>query len=183
MRTPLSLACFATLALGASAALAKAPKPADETSVEDIFAKAEERARPKPPAAPVVAPLKDAIDDYRERKSPFADFARLTDCVDNVAGTAPSLRESAADALIARIAREDEKDAGFKAIRRAIGVAVLDLMKADKDPTGLRLVDKILTAGWKKQMHAAPRFSPKDPLADRMRAWAKMKVVLTSGDN
>ena len=171
----------------ASSAFAKGPKAADVPSVEDLYQQAQKAIEDQARAAAEKArdPLKEAIDNYRDRKSPLTDFQKLVDCVNNAKDeNVQPYRADAAQALVTRFSREDENDPQNRSIRRSIALAVLDLMRApQKDEPGLRAIETILFAWWRTKMQIDIKFKANDKLDDRKKAHAKMKKFLDKGEN
>jgi hypothetical protein len=182
------VAFIAALLLSAVPAFAKAPKAADTPTVEDIYQQASKAVTE---AAKVAAdkardPLREAIENYRDRKSPLAEYQKLVACIndaktENVQG----YRGDAAQALVTRFSREDDKDPEIQALRSQIAREVLDLMKAPaKDQTGLSAIEMILFAWWRSKMMIDIKFKATDKLDDRKKAYELMKKYLKkSGSN
>jgi hypothetical protein len=179
-------AFLAAFVLGAAPAFAKAPKAGDMPSVEEIFQQASKAAADAAKAAADKArdPLREAIDGYRDRKVPLAEYQKLVDCINNAKDeNVQTYRPDAAQALIARFAHEDDKDEQIRAVRRQVAIAVLDLMKApSKDQTGLNAIETMLYAWWRTKMQIEVRFHATDKLEDRKKAFEKMSKYLKKGE-
>ena len=178
-------AMFTVLVIGVSSAFAKAPKAADTPSVEEICQNAlkaiEDKA--KKDADAKRDPLREAIDGYRDRKLPLAQFQVLVENINDAkTDAAQSYRNDAAQALIQRFLREEENDPQVRAIRRTVALGVLDLMKASKDDAGLKIIEAILFSWWKQKLMLEIHFKASDKLDDRKKAWAKMKKFLDKGE-
>lgn len=187
MRTAAILAAFlAAIVLSAAPAFARAPKPADTPSVEEIYQQASKAIADQAKAAADKArdPLREAIDAYRERKLPLAEFQKLVDCINNAKDeNVQNYRGDAAQALVTRFTREDENDPQNRAVRRQIALAVLDLMKAPaKDQAGLNAIETILFAWWRAKMQIDIKFKATDKLDDRKKAFEKMNRFLKKGE-
>jgi hypothetical protein len=177
---------FAALALAGGVASAKAPKPAEMPSVEDIYqqAKAAIDAQ-KAGATGKHDPLKDAIDGYREGRLQLTDFALLVACIKDPK-EAPDRRNDAASALIERFGKVDPNNPEIRATRRTIALAILDLMKVDKDKDeiGLGAIERILYAqSWYRTKMFELKFHATDKQPVRVAAWGKMKKYLDKGEN
>ncbi len=186
MRRPLLAA--AALAAGAfsGAAFAKAPKPADLPSVEEIYqqAKAVQDGQKNAAQTAKLSPLAAAIAGFRDGSLALDGSKPLTDCIMNAAET-PANRQDAASALIERFDKEGaEKNAGPRAQRRTAALAVLDLMKVDKakDEVGLTIIEKLLFT-WYRQAMIDSKFRAGDKPAARAAAYAKMKTFLGKSGN
>lgn len=175
------------VAAAPSASYAKAPKATDTPSVEEMYQQAQKAISDaaKDAAERARDPLREAIDNYRDRKIPLTDYQRLVDCLNNAKDeNVQPYRLDAAQALVTRFTREDNAEPQVRTIRRGIGLAVLDLMKADakKDEIGLRSVELLLMSWWRlKAMEF--HFKANDKLDDRKKAHVKMKKYLEKGEN
>lgn len=180
LATACGLAAFA-----ASFAFAKAPK--DSQSVEEIFQQAAKAIADAEKAAVEKAkdPLREAIEAYRDKKIPLVEYQKLVDCVNNAKDeNVQPYRADAAQALVARFAKEDENDLQNRAVRRQIALGVLDLMKApQKDTAGLQAIETILFAWWRFKMQSDIKFKVTDKLDDRKKAYTKMKKFLDKGES
>jgi hypothetical protein len=176
-----------SLVIGLSSVSAFAKAPKDAPSVEEIFQQATKALEEKTKAEIEKSkdPLKEAIEAYRDRKAPLPDFQKLVDCLNDAKTDAVQpYRADAAQALVARFAREDENDPQNRAIRRQIALGILDLMKApQKDEIGLRSIETILLAWWRARLSVDIKFKATDKLDDRKKAYAKMKKFLDKGEN
>jgi hypothetical protein len=166
-------------ALAASAAFAKAPKPADEATVEEICEQA--RQAIKKGAEAERNPYKDAIDKYRDKsKTPLADWKPVVDII-NDAKTAElqSYRDDAVVALLERFV-EGDKDPQVRSVRREVAQSLIDLMKADpkKDATGLSAIEKIINNWWRQDNLTSFKFHAKDSAQDRKKSYDKLKKWL-----
>jgi hypothetical protein len=175
-------ALLALAALGAHDALAKAPKEAP--TVEDLYRQAltaiEDKKKRDAEAAK--DPLKEAIDAYRDRKIPFTDYQKLVDIINDAKSeSVQPYRQTAASALVTRFSREDDSDQTVKSTRRAIALAVIDLMKAPKDDVGVAAIEYILTNWWRMKTFEF-KFKVNDKVDERKRAWTKMKKYLEKGE-
>jgi hypothetical protein len=181
-----TLLAAAALAALVSPVLAKAPKPADVPSVEDLYQSAQKAIDQAAKEAFEKSrdPLREAIDNYRDKKTPYTDFQKLVDCLNNAKDdNVQPYRADAAQALLTRFSKEDESDPQVRATRRQIVLAILDLMKADKkDEIGLRAIESILFTWWKQRMQSEVKFRATDKLDDRKKAHTKMKKYL-QGEN
>ena len=170
--------------LGAGAAFAKAPK--EIPTVEDLnkaaLAAIEEKKRREIEAAR--DPMKEAIEAYRDRKTPLAEYQKLVDIIkDAKTENVQPYRLTAAQAFVTRFTREDDSDPAVKIVRRQIALALLDLMKSSKDDVGLAAIDLMLSAWWRIPTSMTAKFRPSDKLDDRKRSYAKMKKYLDQGEN
>jgi hypothetical protein len=176
-----ALAATAVL-LAAGAAFAKAP--AAVPTVEEIAARARTAAVEAARRAEEAAkdPLKEAIDSYREGKTPLADWQKLADVVNDAKDAdAQRYRMSAAEALVVRFEGKKDLDAAERAVRREIGLALVDLMKSPaSDDTGLKAIERVLYAFWPDKLLRDVRFKASDKLRDRTNAHSKMKKYLKS---
>jgi len=180
------VAFLAALLFSAVPAFAKAPKAADTPTVEEIFQQASKAVADAVKVAADKArdPLREAIENYRDKKVPYTDFQKLVDCIndaktDNVQG----YRGDAAQALVTRFKNEAEDDPQVRLVRRQIALSVLDLMKAPaKDQTGLVAIETILFAWWRAKMQVDIKFKPADKLDDRKKAFEKMSKYLKKGE-
>jgi hypothetical protein len=177
---------FVATAFCATPAFAKAPKASDTPSVEEIFQQATKAVAEAAKAAADKArdPLREAIDNYRERKLPIAEYQKLTVCInDGKTDSVQPYRGDAAQALVTRFTREDENDPQVRAVRRQIALEVLELMKAPaKDQTGLNAIETILFAWWRAKMQVEIKFKATDKLDDRKKAFEKMSKFLKKGE-
>jgi len=173
-------------AFAGGAAFAKAPKPAEMPTVEDVYQKAKsDLDAQKAGAGAKHDPLKDAIDGYRDGKLQLTDFALLVACIKDPK-EAPDHRNDAASALIERFGKVDPNNPEVRATRRTIALAVLDLMKVDKDKDeiGLGAIERILYAqSWYRQKMFELKFHATDKQSARVTAWTKMKKYLDKGEN
>ena len=184
MRARSFAAALLLTSLGAGAAFAKAPKeiPTVEDMNKAALAAIEEKKRREIEAAR--DPLKEAIEAYRDRKTPKEEYQKLVDIIkDAKTENVQPYRLTAAQALITRFSREDESEPAVKIVRRQIALALLDLMKASKDDVGLASIDLILSAWWRIPTSMTARFRTTDKLDDRKRSYAKMKKYLEQGEN
>ena len=183
MRVRTSAAAALLLAsLSAGAAFGKAPKemPTVEDMNRQALAAIEEKKRREIEAAK--DPLKDAIEAYRDRKTPYAEYQKLVDIINDAkTESVQPYRAQAAQAIVTRFQREDESDPPVKIVRRQIALALLDLMKANKDDVGLAAIEQILSNWWRMKMFEF-KFKVGDKLDDRKKAHAKMKKFLEKGD-
>jgi len=172
--------------VGADAASAKAPKPADAPTVEEIFQQAKTAIEAqKAGGAAKQDPLKEAIDGYRNGTLQLTDFKALVDCV-NDPKAAPEHRNDAASALVERFGKVDLNNPEVRATRRTIARGIIDLMKADraKDENGLKAIELILYAqSWYRQKMFELKFHASDKPAARVAAWGKMKKYLDKGQD
>jgi hypothetical protein len=180
---PLAAAVLVLASLGAHAAFAKAPK--ETPTVEDLnraaLAAIEEKKRRDIEAAK--DPLKDAIEAYRDKKTPLAEYQKLVDIINDAkTESVQPYRATAAQALVMRFSREDDSDPPVKIVRRQIALALLDLMKANKDDVGLAAIEQILGSWWRLKMFEF-KFKVSDKLDSRKKAYAKMKNFLEKGEN
>ena len=185
-----SLAAAVVIAavFSASSAFAKAPKASDTPTVEEIFQQASKAAADAAKAAADKArdPLREAIDNYRERKLPLPEYQKLVACINDAkTESVQPYRGDAAQALVTRFSREDESDPQVQAIRSQIAREVLDLMKAPaKDQVGLNAIETILFAWWRAKMQIDVKFKATDKQDDRKKAFEKMsKYLKKSGSN
>jgi hypothetical protein len=188
MRSASLLAALAVLAAAAPPAFAKAPAAKDMPSVEEIFQQATAAIEEAKRIAAERArdPLKEAIDAYRERgKVAIGEYQKLVDIINNARDEAVQpYRAPAAQAIITRFSQEGDTDPQVRTVRRQIALSLLDLMKAQKDETGLQAIEQILYAWWRSQMTMGTiKFTAKDRLDDRKKAHAKMKRFLSAGEN
>jgi hypothetical protein len=181
-----ALAFAAALFASAAPAFAKAPKPADTPTVEELFQGATKAVADLAKAAADKArdPLREAIDAYRDRKLPLAEYQKLVDCINNAKDeNVQPYRGDAAQALVTRFSHEDENDPQNRMIRRQIALSVLELMKADKkDSVGLGAIETILYAWWRAKMQIDIKFKATDKLDDRKKAYEKMNKFLKKGE-
>jgi len=182
------VAFLAALLLSAVPAFAKAPKAADTPTVEEIYQQASKAVADAVKVAADKArdPLREAIENYRDRKLPLAEYQKLVACIndaktENVQG----YRGDAAQALVTRFSREDENDPVVQSTRSQIAREVLELMKAPaKDQAGLSAIETILFAWWRAKMQIDIKFKATDKLDDRKKAFEKMsKYLKKSGSN
>jgi hypothetical protein len=177
------LAAASVVALLAGAASAKAPKPAEEMSVEDVWQQAQKdlaalKEKEKEASRDV---LREQIDNYREKRSKLEEWKPLADVlVDDKTDRVQPYRRDAADALRVRFSKEDEKDPMTRATRRNVALAVLDLMKVDakKDEIGLKAVDMLINAWWGPRASSEWKWKASDKQGDRQKAWSKAKKFL-----
>jgi hypothetical protein len=177
------IAAAVAFAAGSGAAFARAPKPAEMPTVEEIYqqAKAAADLRLKNEADQSHDPTKDLIDAYRDKKSKLEDYDKIVDIVNDAkTEKLQGYRRDATQALIVRFSREDEGDPTMRATRRDIALKVLDLMKADakKDATGLECIERMLYAWWKFKVSTDVKFNVKDKPEVRKKAYDKMKKFL-----
>jgi hypothetical protein len=185
MRTSsFAAAAFAAVVLMGGAAFAKAPKPADMPTVDEIYQQAKS-AIAAPGSAAKHDPLKDAIDGYRDGKTQLTDFATLVACIKDPK-EAPDHRNDAANALIERFGKVDLNSPEVRATRRTIASALLDLMKVDKDKDeiGLGVIERLLYAQtWYRQKMYELNFHAANKQGARVIAYQKMKKYLDKGEN
>jgi len=177
-----ALAAISLLSIGARDAFAKAPK--ESPTVEDIYRQAmaaiEEKKKREVEAAK--DPLREAIEAYRDRKTPLAEYQKLVDIINDAkTESVQPYRATAAQALVTRFSREDESDPTVKVVRRQIALAVVDLMKATKDDVGLAAIEQILSNWWRMKTFEF-KFKVGDKPDERKRAWTKMKKYLEKGE-
>jgi hypothetical protein len=91
-------------------------------------------------------------------------------------------RATAAQAIVMRFSREDDSEPSVKIVRRQIALALLDLMKANKDDVGLAAIEQILGSWWRLKMFEF-KFKVSDKLDSRKKAYTKMKNFLEKGEN
>jgi hypothetical protein len=181
-----AVALAAVAFVGARSASAKAPKPADVPTVEEIFQQAKDAiAAQKAGAGAKQDPLKEAIDGYRGGTLQLTDFKLLVDCI-NDPKAPPEHRNDAASALIERFGKVDLNNPEVRATRRTIALSIIDLMKADKakDEIGLKAIEQVLYAqSWYRQKMFELKFHANDKPAARTAAWTKMKKFLDKGQD
>jgi hypothetical protein len=179
MRRVAPAASVLAFLLLAAPAVAKAPKPADLPTVEEIYQQAKKSIDEAAKRAIEQArdPNREAIEGYRDRKLPLNEYQKLVEIInDSKNDNVQPYRADAAQALVLRFTREEEADPQVRAIRRSIALAVLDLMKADKrDETGLRAIETILFAWYRNKMQVDVKFKPSDKLDSRRKAYSQMK--------
>jgi len=180
-------AAFLAVALVAGGtASAKAPKPADVPSVEEVYQQAKAALEAQKAGGGVKHdPLKDAIDGYRDGKLQLTDFGLLVTCIKDPK-EAPDRRNDAASALIERFGKVDTNNPEIRATRRTIAIALIDLMKVDKekDEIGLGAIERILYAqSWYRSKMFDLKFHATDKQPSRFSAWTKMRKYLDKGEN
>ena len=164
--------------LGAGAAFAKAPK--EMPTVEDMhriaLAAIEDKKRKEEEAKR--DPLMEAIEAYRDGPTPYSEFQKLVDIVNDAkTENVQPYRSKAGMAFITRMAREKPEDPAVRIVQRQITLALLDLVKANKDDVGVSAIEQILVAWWRPQTLGL-RFRPTDKLDDRKKAYTKLKKLL-----
>lgn len=177
-RAIIAAAALLLASLGAGAAFAKAPK--EMPTVEDMhriaLAAIEEKKRKEIEASR--DPLKEAIEAYRDGKTPLAEYQKLVDIVNDAkTESVQPYRATAGMAFVTRMSREKEDDPAVRIVKRQITMALLDLMKANKDEVGVAAIEQILSGWWRSAMFQV-RFKVTDKLDDRKKAHAKMKKIL-----
>lgn len=183
MRHLAPIAVLAVAALSAGIAFAKAPRPADTPSVEEIYQAAKKASEDKAAAAADAAkdPIAEEIQRYLDpKKSERSDYQKLVDIINDAkTEKLQSYRIAASQAIIERFSREREDDVAVRASRREIASKLLELMKAPaKDDVGLRAIENILFAWWKPQMLMDIKFKANDKLQNRQEAYKRMKKFL-----
>lgn len=177
----LGLAFAGALCVSDGPALAKAP--AQTPTVEEILgrARAAEAEEKRRLVEAQRDPFKEAIEAYRDGRTPLTGYAKLTEMVNNAKDAeVQDYRIPAAEALVLRFEKEDLKDPAVKEVRREIATAIVDLMKAPStDDRGLMAVEKVLYAWWRNKV-VEIKFKHTDKLKDRTNACTKMKKFLKS---
>jgi len=179
-------AATAAAAFVAASASAKAPKPTDLPTVEEIYQQEKTAVDAKKAGATAKKdPTKDAIDAYRDGKSQLADFAAVVGFLKDVKET-PEHRNDAANALVERFGKVDVNNPEIRATRRTIALQIIDLMKVDKekDEVGLGAIERVFYAvTWYRQKMFELKFHATDKQSARVVAWTKMKTFLSKGEN
>jgi hypothetical protein len=186
----LRAAVFAVVAaaglLPGAAPSAFAKAPAGALSAEDLIerSKRAEADRIAREAEAARDPVQEAIDAYRTGVTPIAQYQKLTDIVsDSKTKDMDRYRVAAADALVKRFATVDcVNDKAMAQLRREVGLAVVELMKANpEDVTGLACVNTLFETWWRTQ-HVQFGFKPTAKKQDRQRAYDKMRKFLRDKD-
>ncbi len=185
MRRAAIAAALAALALCAPPAQAKAPKPADLPSVEEIYNQAKELKRLADEAKNAQAkdPYRETIETYRTGKVALDQYQGVVTILNEMKDDkVQDYRPLAADALIARFQKEEESDPQARAIRREIALKILNLMVAPKGDAGLAAIERILYVWYKAKMQFDIKFKASDSPSDRKRARDKMTKYLDKED-
>jgi hypothetical protein len=164
----------------AAPASAKAPKPADAATVEEMCVAA--RAAMDKERRGERDPDKEAIDRYRDKsRTPIGDWKRVVEIIlDAKTEKLQPLRDDAVNALLERFPENAERDVQMRAHRRDVAQQLIELMKADpkKDRTGLDSIEKIITTWWRTQNNVEFKFHAKDSPSERKKSYDKLKKFL-----
>jgi hypothetical protein len=180
---PLAVAIAVALGVAAAApvAFARAPKPGETPTVEDLLQEAkkaiESEAKKKEEAARDTT--KDMIDAYRDGRTPLEEWAPLAEILNNAKDDKMGFyRQLVQQAFRERFSHERDTDPHVRQVRRDIANAILPLMKApEKDDVGLRMIEGILYE-WYRQQMLNLKFKATDKPGKRADAYTKMKKFL-----
>jgi hypothetical protein len=180
---PLLIALCGVMVAGP--AEAKGPEAKDLPSIEEIVQKAKDAKAAAAEALLEAArdPRKEAIVAYRDGKLPLEGFAPLTEMINNSKDDEIQVyRTQASQAILLRFKNENLDDPQVRKTRAALGLEIIDLMKAKSgDQVGLAVIQEILQTWWATKNREL-RFKATDKWKVRMKAWRGMRSYLTGGE-
>jgi hypothetical protein len=167
----------------APGARAEPPDPAEMPALEELYqqakAKQEEEIRRQREALRDLR--QEAIDAYREKRVPIADYQTVVDILNETKDEAvQKYRRGALDALLVRFSKEDLGDPLVSVTRREIGLAVIDLMR-NNDRESLTLIQELLYGWWQVKARRL-QFKDTDKVRERRKAHQEMKRYLQANE-